>query len=881
MGDGFEPEVQALARQIAAAGAIERVRLFHLGRWSERVLDWAMSHPGFKTELFRFVDVFPACRDDADVLRHLSEYFAGVEVPRALGLGLEVAERVPFGARLSTAAARRNIMRMARQLIAGATPEDALPRLAALWRAGEACTVDLLGEKTVTEREAARYATRVRAMLDALVAGTREWPAAPHLERDPWGPVPRVNVSVKPTALSALFAPASARDGLAEARERLLPILRRAREAGATVHLDMEHDDVKDLTLELLRGLGAEFPDGPQLGCVIQAYRKDAFADLRAVVAWSERALRLPLAVRLVKGAYWDFETVVAAAEGWPVPVFEAKAETDASYERCVRHLVEHAGRVRPAFGSHNLRSIAYAVACALRVRGAGPDRWAPRRDGGRDRLRRSGPDLHGRLPERPGRAGGGRARPRGRGAGVARLARHAVGRPGRRPLPGGGDHAAPARRAGRARGVRGREAGRGGRRRRVRGDRLLRVLRPRGAPPRCRRAGPLAARRDERLPLPAPGRGRRHRAVELPDRHPGRHDDGGARRGELRRLEACRADARHRLPPGRDPAGSRAPARRARLPARRGRGGRARARRPPGDRLRRLHGLEGGGALADRARGRAPPRPAPREARRRRDGGQERDRGRRGRGPGPGGARDRGERLRLRRPEVLGGGARDRGGARVRGAARAARRGNGDRPGRPCARAAHGRRAADRRGGVPARARVSDAGPRRGRGGLPAQRGAHGRLVRRPDGGRRARPRRAHRERGDLRPAAHRAPRRRLRARARARQRHRLRAHGRPLLALAGAHPARGRRVPRREPLREPRHHRGARRPPALRWLWPLGRRLQGRRPGLPAPVRRAVHGDGEHDPPGLRAGGVNGPGQRGARCGRSPGDKEGPMPF
>jgi len=372
MGDGFEHEVQALARQIAAAGASERAHLFHLGRWSERVLDWAMSHPGFKTELFRFVDVFPACRDDADVLRHLAEYFAGVEVPRALGLGLEVAERMPFGARLSTAAARRNIMRMARQLIAGATPADALPRLERLWHAGEACTVDLLGEKTVTEREAARYAERVGVMLDALAEGTRAWPSAPHLERDPWGPVPRVNVSVKPTALSPLFAPASAPDGLAEARERLLPILGRAREAGATVHLDMEHDEVKDLTLELLRTLGAEFPDGPQLGCVIQAYRKDAFADLREVVAWSEQALRLPLAVRLVKGAYWDVETVVATAEGWPIPVFETKAETDASYERCVRHLIEHAGRVRPAFGSHNLRSIAYAVAYG-RARGLPP----------------------------------------------------------------------------------------------------------------------------------------------------------------------------------------------------------------------------------------------------------------------------------------------------------------------------------------------------------------------------------------------------------------------------------------------------------------------------------------------------------------------------
>jgi RHH-type proline utilization regulon transcriptional repressor/proline dehydrogenase/delta 1-pyrroline-5-carboxylate dehydrogenase len=367
--DRLEQEVQALAREIAAAGASERANLFHLGRWSERVLDWAMSHPAFKTQLFRFVDVFPACRDDADVLRHLREYFADVDLPRALGLGLEVAERVPFGARISTAAARRNILRMARQLIAGASPADALPRLERLWLAGEASTVDLLGEKTVTQAEAARYAARVATMLDALVAATRAWPEVLRLEHDPWGRVPRVNLSVKPTALSPRFAPTTVEDGIAEARERLLPILRRARDAGATVHLDMEHDDVKDATLALLRTIGAEFPDGPQLGCVIQAYRRDSFRDLCDVVEWSERTLRVPLAVRLVKGAYWDFETVVATAEGWPVPVFERKAETDASYERCVRHLVAHAGGVRPAFGSHNLRSIAYAIACT-RARG-------------------------------------------------------------------------------------------------------------------------------------------------------------------------------------------------------------------------------------------------------------------------------------------------------------------------------------------------------------------------------------------------------------------------------------------------------------------------------------------------------------------------------
>src|SRR5207247_1169527 len=224
----------------------------------------------------------------------------------------------------------------------GATPGDGLPRLAGLWRAGEACTVDLLGEKTVTEREAARYAARVRAMLDALVAGTREWPAAPHLERDPWGPVPRVNLSVKPTALSALFAPASARDGLAEARERLLPILRRAREAGATVHLDMEHDDVKDLTLELLRGLGAESPVGPPapLRPALGSHNLRSIADAVA----GARARGLPPAAVEHQLLYGMAEPVHAALRrlGFRVRVYAPVGDLVAGMAYLVRRLLEN-----------------------------------------------------------------------------------------------------------------------------------------------------------------------------------------------------------------------------------------------------------------------------------------------------------------------------------------------------------------------------------------------------------------------------------------------------------------------------------------------------------------------------------------------------------
>jgi RHH-type proline utilization regulon transcriptional repressor/proline dehydrogenase/delta 1-pyrroline-5-carboxylate dehydrogenase len=90
------------------------------------------------------------------------------------------------------------------------------------------------------------------------------------------------------------------------------------------------------------------------------------------MAAWARATLGRPLHVRLVKGAYWDQEQVVAGAEGWPLPVFARKAETDASFERCTEELVAHAGVLRPAVGTHNLRSLAHAV---VRARHAGlPD---------------------------------------------------------------------------------------------------------------------------------------------------------------------------------------------------------------------------------------------------------------------------------------------------------------------------------------------------------------------------------------------------------------------------------------------------------------------------------------------------------------------------
>src|SRR5437762_861745 len=104
--------------------------------WSDRMLGWAMSHPSFKAQLFRFVDVFPATAGDEDVLRHLREYFdeAGSDAPRIFDLGVSVADRIPKGEAISASVARRNIARMAKQFIVGAGPDDAVEGLHRLWR---------------------------------------------------------------------------------------------------------------------------------------------------------------------------------------------------------------------------------------------------------------------------------------------------------------------------------------------------------------------------------------------------------------------------------------------------------------------------------------------------------------------------------------------------------------------------------------------------------------------------------------------------------------------------------------------------------------------------------------------------------------------------
>jgi RHH-type proline utilization regulon transcriptional repressor/proline dehydrogenase/delta 1-pyrroline-5-carboxylate dehydrogenase len=264
------------------------------------------------------------------------------------------------------AAAAAGVRHMAHRFIVGETPAAALGVLRELWSRGVASSVDLLGEATVTQAEAARYASRCDEALADLARVQSGWPARDLLERDSIGPIPRTNVSVKISALTPLLRPDAPERGRRDAAERLRPLLRHADELGAHIHIDMESLDsreaVLDLVLEVLSE--EEFMRGPSAGLVLQAYLRDSPEQLTRVLDWASSCGRTPpLTVRLVKGAYWDHELVQASQHGWSVPVFDVKAECDRNFEALTRRLLDARPAVRVAIASHNLRSVSHAIA--------------------------------------------------------------------------------------------------------------------------------------------------------------------------------------------------------------------------------------------------------------------------------------------------------------------------------------------------------------------------------------------------------------------------------------------------------------------------------------------------------------------------------------
>ncbi|HEX5370258.1 MAG TPA: proline dehydrogenase family protein, partial [Dehalococcoidia bacterium] len=330
----IEAEIQQLARQLLGE-AQKREPVTLSPAWlQERLLAWATSDPEFRVKLLRFVDVLPSLRNGRAVAEHIRQYFRD-DTPPVIHFGAELATPAVFRPVVSQVV-RQGVFAMAHRFIAGETPEQSVGRLRELAEHGVAYTVDLLGEATLSEQEADVYFERYAALIRTLAA------QAPGPQTGAWQGVAPVNISVKLSALTSHFEPAAPQQVSEAVRSRLQPLLRLARRHGCFINVDMEQYQYRDLVQSVFADavMEPDLRDYANIGIVVQAYLKSSEASIRFLRQLTEKR-GTPITVRLVKGAYWDEERIVADEAGWDVPVYEDKAATDASYERCTDEMLD------------------------------------------------------------------------------------------------------------------------------------------------------------------------------------------------------------------------------------------------------------------------------------------------------------------------------------------------------------------------------------------------------------------------------------------------------------------------------------------------------------------------------------------------------------
>ncbi len=326
-----------------------------------------MQNHDFKVQMFRFVDVLPTLQDSDQVIQHLREYFLddSVKIPGAIKAAMGVASSGSLVGKIAAGTIKKNVESMAEMFIAGQDSESAFSALEKLWKQGQCFTVDILGEAVVSENEARDYHGRYLELVLGLSEKVKSWKDGPS-EETPWGKLPRANVSVKCSSLYSQIDSLSLRKSVEVIKDRLRPILRAAVEKNAMVNLDSEQFDYRDIIFTAAEELFVEpeFKIYPHFGVVVQAYLRDSIADIERMIRLGKRR-GAPVTVRLVKGAYWDFEVIRALDNDWPIPVWTRKAESDAHYERCTEILVDNYPNVISAFASHNVRNLGYAMAYA------------------------------------------------------------------------------------------------------------------------------------------------------------------------------------------------------------------------------------------------------------------------------------------------------------------------------------------------------------------------------------------------------------------------------------------------------------------------------------------------------------------------------------
>ncbi len=302
--------------------------LFSHDQWASRILAFAAGQRDFMNALLQFVDVFPVLHSDDSLRDHIESYFAAVTCPDGFFTGDEKAFR-------------NNIQSLFLLFVVGRDLDELIRGIRALASDGFAYTLDMLGEACLSEAEAQDY-----------VSGQKQAITRIHNAGLP------VHITLKPTSLYSQTGPLNFSRSVLMLADRMSEIVEQALKVDGFVHIDMEQRQFKNVTIEAFKELIRRYPQNANLGIAVQSYLKESESDILSLIDFARRR-DYRFTVRLVKGAYYDWETLFAEQNNWPNPLWEEKWQTDIAYETNLAHLLSNSDRIFTAAATHNLRSTA------------------------------------------------------------------------------------------------------------------------------------------------------------------------------------------------------------------------------------------------------------------------------------------------------------------------------------------------------------------------------------------------------------------------------------------------------------------------------------------------------------------------------------------
>jgi RHH-type proline utilization regulon transcriptional repressor/proline dehydrogenase/delta 1-pyrroline-5-carboxylate dehydrogenase len=373
----LDSDVEALIKKLRSY--LNEYKTSPFEKMSDFGLDLTARFALLRIHLLKFLAILPNLDHDLkgdEVKRILLESFRRLstdsrEAQRLMAKGQEAAlpNSVYYGVRVAYHVCRfippkslakliRFCVRMmAKRFIAGENIESVQGSFSALFATGRDVTLDQLGELVVSEKEADGY----RDEVIKLICGFGRY--IDKGEKNTAG-INRAHVSIKVSALCSDFKPQAPEYTYKLVAPRLKEILMIAMEHEVYINIDAEHYHYRDLVLTIYRRVLLETPElkgFEQTGIVLQAYLRDGAAHLKDIIELAkERGLRMP--IRIVKGAYWDAETIEADAHSFNAPQFLNKEETDLNFRQLTVEIFKNDPHVQLCLASHNFEDHCFAV---------------------------------------------------------------------------------------------------------------------------------------------------------------------------------------------------------------------------------------------------------------------------------------------------------------------------------------------------------------------------------------------------------------------------------------------------------------------------------------------------------------------------------------